>query len=432
MRKTLAVVAFCSAAVACGSSGTVTTDQQPTTTTQPQSAPTTTSTLGVEPATSTHQEVRSLPLRLPPDPQAPTSDWVTGMNSAGWDFHQTLEGNAVSSPLSIGLAFSLARAGASPDTSAALDKIFGFPDEKLHWAANTVSLAVSNSSREPNVVEIANRLFPDDTFKPETEFVDVASQFYGAAAQPVDFSDPDTAALVINNWASEQTRGLIPKIVTPEIVRDQELVLANSVYLKADWQIPFEPLFTTKDEFYVNDTDTTTVDFMRNVEPETRRYTRLANADAVELPYKNGDLAMWIIVPHDREGLESVEAALTSDTFASLGDDAQTGLVDVAIPKWEQTLPATDLFRWLCPQGFCTGAEFDGIAPGLFVTSALHSAKVIVDEKGTEAAAVTAMGFDESAPPEPDLRIAADHPFLWAITHQDTGAMLFVGRLVAP
>ena len=107
-------------------------------------------------------------------------------------------------------------------------------------------------------------------------------------------------------------------------------------------------------------------------------------------------------------------------------------LVDLTMPKWEQTLPPTDLFGWLCPLGFCAGAGFEGIAPGIFLSAALHGAKVIVDEKGTEAAAATAGMFPTSMPPPPDLKIVADRPFLWAIVHQDTGALLFVGRLVNP
>ena len=81
------------------------------------------------------------------------------------------------------------------------------------------------------------------------------------------------------------------------------------------------------------------------------------------------------------------------------------------MPKWEQTLPPADLFEWLCPRGFCPGARFEGIAPDIFISAALHGAKVIVDEKGTEAAASTALFFPTSMPPEPDLRIVADRPF---------------------
>ncbi len=102
------------------------------------------------------------------------------------------------------------------------------------------------------------------------------------------------------------------------------------------------------------------------------------------------------------------------------------------MPKWEQTLPPADLFGWLCPQGFCRDAPFEGIAPGIFMSAALHGAKVIVDEKGTEAAAATALVFRTSVPPEPELTIVADRPFLWAIVHQQTGAIVFVGRVVNP
>ena len=100
--------------------------------------------------------------------------------------------------------------------------------------------------------------------------------------------------------------------------------------------------------------------------------------------------------------------------------------------RMERSDRPPDLLEWLCPLGFCAGAPFDGIAPGVFITAALHGAKVIVDEKGTEAAAATALGFETSGPPPADLTVVADHPFLWAIVHKDTGAVLFLGRLVDP
>ena len=141
---------------------------------------------------------------------------------------------------------------------------------------------------------------------------------------------------------------------------------------------------------------------------------------------------MWLIVPHHPAGLAAVEESLDAAALTALHNAAQEGLVDLTMPKWEQTLPPTDLFEWLCPLGFCAGARFDGIAPGIFITAALHGAKVIVDEKGTEAAAATAMSFAESGPPPADLTVVADRPFLWAIVHQDTDALLFLGRLVDP
>ncbi len=370
--------------------------------------------------------------RLPADPAAPAANWVGGVNAAGWSFHRHLAGNAVSSPISIGVAFSLSRAGASPDSAAALDRIFGFPEEGTHRAANAVDLSLAKASVEPTILEVANRLFPDHQFSPRREFLNIATAHYGADLQTVDTSNGAEAADAINGWVSERTRGLIPVIVDPGVVQNQELVMVNTVYMKADWLMPFLTEFTSERPFTTSGGQTVTVPFMHDRVPLPRRFVQMEGADAVELPYVGQELAMWLIVPHEVDGLAAVEESLDAETLIGLGNAAQMGSVSITMPKWEQTLPPADLFKWLCPLGFCRGAGFEGIAPGIFMSAALHGAKVIVDEKGTEAAAATATAFPTSLPPEPDLTVVADRPFLWAIVHQPTGAILFVGRLVNP
>ena len=402
-RKLLgSLILLCSVAAACGSENTTIGDPAP------------------------------VAARSPADPGAPAAEWVAGVNAAGWEFHRHLAGDAVSSPVGIGLAFSLSRAGASASSGEALDGIFGFPADP-HGAANAVDLAVAGASAEPTVtVEVANRLFPDDDFSPLPAFLDTAAAHYGATAQPINTADGAAAAEVVNRWVSERTRGLVPVIVSRDAVQDQRLVLVNTVYLKADWVEPFLPEWTDDGRFTTGGGGSVTVPFMRDREPVHRRFVRLEGADAVELPYRGDELAMWLVVPHDVAGLAAVEESLDAESLAGLAGAAQAGYVDLTMPKWEQALPPTDLFEWLCPRGFCAGAPFDGIAPGVFITAALHGAKVIVDEKGTEAAAATAMAFNESAPPVPELTVVADRPFLWAIVHNDTGAILFVGRLTDP
>ena len=419
------LVVFGSIALACGSSDTTKAPSPTTTTGIPATA-----TVAPEPTVTA--VLAPTVARLPIDPEAPTDKWVAGVNAAGWEFHRHLKGNAVSSPISIGVAFSLSRAGASVDSGAALDQVFGFPEAGVHRAANAIDLRLAEASVEPTTLEVANRLFPDDDFSPLSAFIDTASAHYGASIQPVDTADAGSAAKAINRWVSESTRELIPTIVSESAVRNQELILVNTVYLKADWLVPFLPELTSIDQFTTADGHPVGVPFMRDYDPVERRFVRLIHADVVELPYQGGELAMWLILPHAAYGLATVEESLNAGTLTELADMSQGGLVHLTIPKWEQTLPPTDLFEWLCPQGFCAGAGFDGIAPDIFITAALHGAKVIVDEKGTEAAAATAMGFPVSEPPEPDLTVVADRPFLWAITHQETGALLFIGRLVDP
>ena len=462
MKKSLGLlVLLCAIAAACSSSDTpatapepatdpdttqapvteppTTTEPEPepepstttTTTTEPEPEPTTTTTTTQPPTTSTTPPDPVVD-RLPADPDAPVTEWVAGVNAAGWSFHRHLTGNAVSSPMSIGMAFSLSRAGASGDSGASLDEIFGFPETGTDSAANAVDLRLAKASVEPTTLEVANQLFPDDGFSPLPDFLATAARQYGAAIEPVDTADGAAAADTINRWASERTRGLIPMIVDAGTVQDQRLVLVNTVYLKADWTRPFFAELTEDGQFNTGGDQTVTVPFMRDQSPVERRYVLLDEADAVELPYVDGELAMWLIVPHDAAGLRAVEESLDAAALTGLSRAARTGTVQLAMPKWEQTLPPADLFEWLCPQGFCPGAPFWGIAPDIFVSAALHGAKVIVDEKGTEAAAATAVAFPTSLPPEPDLTIIADRPFLWAIVHHDTGALLFVGRLIDP
>ena len=141
--------------------------------------------------------------------------------------------------MSLGLVFSLSRAGASEDTGAVLDEICGFPEADLHPAANAVDLMLAGASVEPTTLEVANRLFPDDEFSPLPAFLETAASHYGAAVHPVDLDDGAPAAEAINGWMSDATRGLVPTIVTEQVVQNQELFLVNTVYLKADWVEPF-------------------------------------------------------------------------------------------------------------------------------------------------------------------------------------------------
>ena len=388
-----------------------------------------------DPGSAADDTTTTLPVpvadRLPADPAAPTGEWIAGINTAGWGFHRHLEGNAVSSPISIGTAFSLARAGASPGSAAALDEIFGFPQAALHGAANAVDLTLTGAAA-PSTLVIANRLFPDDDFTIRPGFVHTAATQYGSDIEPIDTANGAAGAGVINRWVSGGTRGLVPTIVDAGVVQDQKLILVNTVYLQADWLQHFSPRDTHDGPFITGDDHSVTLPFMRDRKPVDRRFVRLAHADAVELPYQGGELAMWLIVPHDPAGLAAVEESLDAATLTGLRSVAETGLVDLTMPKWEQTLPPADLFAWLCQLGFCAGAPFDGIAPGIVISAALHGAKVSVDERGTEAAATTALGFRTSGPLPPDLTIVADRPFLWAIIHEPTGAVVFLGRLVDP
>ena len=292
----------------------------------------------------------------------------------------------------------------------------------FHRSANAVDLKLAEASVEPTTLEVANRLFPNDGFSPLPEFLHTAATQYGAGVEPIDADNGAAAADTVNRWVSQRAHGLIPTIVTEDVVQDQKLTLVNTVHLNADWAQPFLPEWSSDGQFSTDDTRSVTVPFMSDRVPVHRRFVKLEGADAVEFRYQGGELAMWLVVPHDPAGLAAVEESLDAAALTALHSAAQEGLVDLTMPKWEQTLPPTDLFAWLCPLGFCAGARFDGIADGIFITAALHGAKVIVDEKGTEAAAATAVAFRRSAPPPADLTIVADRPFSFGPSSTNTPA----------
>ena len=173
--------------------------------------------------------------RLPADPEAPTDEWVAGINAAGWDFHRQLQGNAVSSPVSIGTAFSLSRAGASGESGPALDEIFGFPDVDLHSAANAVDLSLAEASvgaqhRGGGQPPLPRRR----VLTADTEFLRTAAAHYGAA--PSSRSTPPTVRPRPGSSTDGCRRapaGSSPQSSTADVVQDQQLVLVNTVYLKA-------------------------------------------------------------------------------------------------------------------------------------------------------------------------------------------------------
>ena len=146
----------------------------------------------------------------------PTGDWTAGVNAAGWDFHRHLHGNAASSPVGIGVAFSMARAGASAETAVTLDKIFAFPRDRCHNAASGVIVSWPQPPRSPSPWRWPTVSSPTTTSLHAPSSSMSADTHYGAAVEPVDTADGDAAADTINKWVSDSTRGLIPEIVLPE------------------------------------------------------------------------------------------------------------------------------------------------------------------------------------------------------------------------
>ncbi|TMR91699.1 serpin family protein [Nonomuraea basaltis] len=378
----------------------------------------------------------------------PLAEVVRGLTAFGHNLYAAAAKpgtNTVISPLSIAYAFGMARAGAAGATAAALDKAFGFPAAGPHTAFNALTRKIvtvegvppeptsggerdtQNSEPADPVVGIANGLFAQRDLPIKQPFLRTLAAQYGMGVRTVDFRKDATA--VIDAWAEEQTAGRIKKLFD-QLDETTRLVIANAVYLKADWEHSFAGEGREENAAFTRE-DGSTVRTKLMRQTTDLRYASGADWQAVELPYAKSDLAMWVLLPA-RGG--SPGALLKPDMLAQVGAGLKPATVTVVLPGWDF---ATDLdleapLRALGLGVLFDGADFSGIADRIYLGQAVHRANISVDEWGTEAAAVTGLAFPTSGRAGAVTEFRADHAFAFAIMHRSTSTPLFIGHVTDP
>jgi serpin B len=320
---------------------------------------------------------------------------------------------------------------------------FDLEDGALHAAFNAYALdlearANADVDGTPFELSIANSLWGQEGFAFRPEFLDLLAENYAAGMRLADFvADPEASRQVINRWVSDETRqrieDLIPEGAIDEMTR---LVLANAIYFKASWMSSFDPDATAREPFHLLSGDTVDVPMMHA--DESYRYLVADGYQAIELPYQSGEMSMVILLPdggrfaafEDTMGLDVLEQALGQMAYGPvrLGLPRFTYESEFSLRDALEGLGMTDAFD---PDR----ADFSGMDGNrdLYIASVLHKAFVAVDEKGTEAAAATAviMGVT-SAPIGEPITITVDRPFIYLIRDGQTGGILFLGRVVDP
>jgi len=369
--------------------------------------------------------------RSEPDPDAPVDMVVAGFNDTGFTLfdQQPADTNFVFSPMSIFHTVLMARGAADESTASSITDGVALPAGPAADAAwNVIDQQMSAS---PNAtVSLANRVWPDIDTEPDPTWLDLLAAEHGSAVEAIDYAaDPDAGRDIINEWVSDQTEALIPDLLPPGFITPATtLVLTDAVYFEAEWQNPFGKYGPVSGEFTLLDGSTEPVELMQDLEGSGIRGEGEGFV-AAEIPYRAGDFAMLVIVPDDgrfeeiRDGLDQTFLDDIDSTFTS-------GPYELLLPKWE-TNSTLDLIPFLGEIGAAPGS-YPGISPGSELSAGVHAADITVDEMGTVAAAATALGFEESGPPQPELTVAADQPFLYVIRHAETGVVLFAGQLVDP
>jgi serpin B len=392
---------------------------------------------------------------------------VLAINSLGTELltQATMPGeNALLSPYSIQSVLAMVYAGAEGETRAEMQKFLHYPEGKreLHESFAALQMALETMAEGIQVEEELNgngragelsfvldtacRLYGQEGFEFRPAFLSLLREKYGTTLEVLDFKfNPTTATRSINDWVTDRTNGKISGLIPPDVLsKETRLVLVNAIYLKAKWLHDFSEVATKPAPFHVRGGKAEEVETME--QQAGFGYHKGEGFCAVGLPYIGNEVQMLILLPEQPDGLAQVERVVAADMLANCGD-LPIHELRLFLPKFEMETPSYDLSAVLQDFGVRQAfdkpertANLDGIAPRkdddyLAVSHLLHKAYLKLDEKGTEAAAVSIadviQGGIEPEPPQP-IEVRVDRPFLFAIQHKASGACLFMGRIVDP
>lgn len=381
--------------------------------------------------------ISSLPRQL----TSVETEMIGASNRFGFDLLKAVnnsfaDSNVFLSPLSASMALGMTMNGAEGTTFEEMRSALGFGSrtyEELNRSYQ--SLIALLRGLDPKVeFRIANAIYYDivdigEAIEPA--FLSESREYFDAEVKGLDFRNPQTVDTV-NDWASANTNGRIPRIldaIDPEIV----MLLMNAIYFKGDWRAGFKVSETASAPFHGPRGDVTVS--MMHRKGGFRR-GRLGNATVAELPYGGDAFVMTIFLPDEGTDIDTFVAGLTPATWHEMGTLADSD-VDLYLPKfrlaWEDTLndelKSLGMQRAFVPDSARFTRISQSMGDQLYIDFVKQKAFVDVNEVGTEAAAVTVVGVGVTSAPVP---VRIDRPFVFAIRERLSGTVLFLGKILEP
>jgi len=345
-------------------------------------------------------------------------------------------GNVFFSPFSISTALSMTYAGARENTAKQMADTLHFrlaPADQ-HAAFGDLAATLKSDSKSYRL-EISNALWGQQGYAFQPEFLALVKKHYEGGFNTVDFAGQTEASRgIINRWVEDKTADKIKDLLAQgSLTPLTRLVLTNAIYFKGDWAAKFKPEMTRPAPFHIQPDQTVDVPMMR----QSGNF-RFAETDAVkvlELPYAGDELSMIVLLP--KENSAAFDQALDSNRLNEWVGKVVKQDVDVFLPKFKFETQY-ELSDTLAKLGMSDAfdlppADFSGMSgrKDLYITKVVHKAIIEVNEEGSEAAAATAviMGT-KSMMHKPEFK--ADRPFLFMIRHNETGSILFLGKVANP
>jgi serpin B len=365
---------------------------------------------------------------------------INGNNAFAFELFKKLYNkneNLFFSPYSIRSALAMTFLGSEKETREQMSKVLHLDLNKAIAGQEFLDFdnRMKNLNKDAKLkISIANSLWKKDNKKYpfKEDYLDLTKKYYDAAIFPLPIK-----AKPINDWVFNNTKGRIPSIITDnDITPLTRLILTNAIYFKGEWRDKFRKENTQKDTFATSSNKKVEVDMMSQT--TFVDYLEDENEQAIRLPYSDGTLLMTIVLPKEKGNLTSLSREMNADFIDN--PSFSTTKVKIFIPKftfsWGKELSLV-LKNLGMKDAFDEAADFSGMTKEkiLHIDKVLHKAFVEVNEKGTEAAAVTAvMMMKTTAMPnmEKPIVFRADRPFMVFINENTTGNILFMGTVINP
>jgi serpin B len=390
--------------------------------------------------------VGALPARGQSELSADAAKLARNNNAFALHLYSQLDdraGNLFFSPYSISTALAMTYTGARGETAEQMAKTLhlGADGEKLHAAfAELIAQQNAAGKKRGYQLAVANALWGQQGFAFQPDFLGLIRKHYGGGLRQVDFiSNAQGARRTINAWVEKETSGKIKNLLQEGVIQpDMRLVLTNAIYFKSAWLNPFGESATRKGDFFGAGGAKVGADMMQR--EGTYSFYEDEDVQVLDMPYERRDLSLVAVLPRAKDGLGRLEKNLSAAKLEGWLKAKKDYQVDVKFPRFKMT-QELDLKKALSalgmPLAFEDAADFSGISTQqrLKIGFVLHKAFIDLNEKGTEAAAATAVGVvTTSLPLAPPQRAVfhADHPFLFVIRDNRTGSILFLGRVVNP
>jgi serine protease inhibitor len=343
--------------------------------------------------------------------------------------------NVFISPLSIFLALHMTENGAAGATRTAMRQALSMPDlEPTALNASTAALQAALKSYDPGSLTIASALWADRHFTLDANFVKLCGTLFSAHAASLDFQDPRAAA-EINDWVKKATNGKIANIVTADALSRAAVILTNAVYFAAAWRSEFSPSQTQAAPFRLTGGEARSLPMMHHPRL-TGAYRSGSTFDGAMLYYKQSSIFFYALLPHTDKTPRDVLASLDP---SHLADGPAEFDLDLKLPRFNLDF-SSSLAEYLQKMGMDVAFHYpqaDFVPMGakeFFISDVIHKTRLEVDEKGTVAAAATAvmMAAGAAMRPRQVKTLVFDRPFVVVIGDSQTGAVVFAGVIEAP